>query len=617
MRLRFIHASIRSKLILFLLIAIIIPMTTSIVISYFYTREQVIAASVDNNTNLLFQGKTNLTNYMNIIEQATLSPYTDIRTGDTNTLYKIMEQGLTDYSSKAEIYSSLVNTSRAVKEIHQIYLYVSKTKEAYLLAKGNKKEGFGLDKPYGPIPDLPYKAYVEPTHQSHDYGLPKQSPYYAPQTVISIHRPIYEIPNTDQIGQLSIDIKLDVIRSISDQLYTNGSEELYIVSDDGSVVYGPQEKMQGRKLSDSWVKKLLSQTSDSGYYSTRDNEFNGMYIYQKMSTPYLNWTIVKRIPDTTLYENIRQMAEINVFVMSASILIVVLGALYISVLFTKPIKRLIRSITQIEAGRLNVDIDVGRSDEIGVLAQRFQGMMKTINNLIVREYRLEIANKTNQLKALQAQINPHFLNNALQSIGTLALQNQERKIYNLISSLGKMMRYNMNTNEALVPLSKEIEHAKAYLQLQGQRFEDKLTAEFRVEPEAAVITVPKMLLQPILENYFKHGYEPLGGNGEICIDCRLEPYCDEDAGYQANLIIEVRNNGKQIPQNQLLELQHKLELPPGSVTEGPDGGVGLMNVLSRLKLYFDDKASMDIENIEPAGLKITLKIPTAKGADMQ
>ncbi|WP_197479926.1 cache domain-containing sensor histidine kinase [Paenibacillus swuensis] len=618
MRLSFIEGSIRSKLILFLLIAIIVPMTASIVISYFYTQDQVIEESVRSNTNLMFQGSTNLTNYMNIVEQSSLTPYTDTRTG-TNTLFKIMERGLTDYMSKAEIYSSLINTSRAVKEIHQVYLYIQESKDAYLLNNGNKKEGIGTE-PYRSLPDAPYRAYVEPTHLSHDYGLPKQSPYYAPQTVISIHRPIYKVPTAERIGQLSIDVKLDVIRSISEQLYTRGKEDLYILDHEGYVIYAGDEKWTGKHLNDEWAKDLLSREADSGHYNSSDEIFKGMNVYQHIRTPYLQWTIVKRIPDTTLYESVRQMTEINVIVMSASILIIVLGALYISVLFTQPIKQLIRSITQIGAGRLDVDIDVRRSDEIGILARRFQGMMQTINNLIMKEYKLEIANKTNQLKALQAQINPHFMNNALQSIGTLALQHNEKKIYTLISSLGKMMRYNMNTNEALVPLSKEMEHAKAYLELQGQRFEDKLTAKFYVEPEASAIVVPKMLLQPIIENYFKHGYETQGGEGTIDIDCRVvhtDPIhaANDEQHVEQLLRIEIRNNGRSIDEDDLLELQARLDLPPGSVTDLGYEGVGLLNVLSRLKLYFNDNATMTIENVQPVGLTVVMMIPTTKGVE--
>lgn len=602
-----IQDSLRGKLTLFLLIAIVVPMATSIAISYFFTKEKVVSESIQNNSSLIFQGRTNLTNYMNIIVQASLSPYTDLRTGDKNTMYEIMEQGLTDYTSESEIYSSLVNTSMSVKEIHQIYLYIAKSRSAYLMFHGNKKQDKNATSPIMKS-NVPYKAYVESSHLSHEYGLKKQSPYYAPQTVISIHRPIYQIPSNKWIGMLSIDVKLNVIRSISEQLYSEG-EELYIIDSDGNVIFAPNDQPLMNRSQDSWVQQTLQKTHQdgisTGFFESEDELFKGITIYENMKTSYLDWTIVKRIPYNVLYNNTRQLAQINLWVMCSFLIIVILGALYISVLFTKPIKQLIRYINKIESGQWHVDIHMDRSDEIGILARRFQAMMQTINNLIMKEYRLEIANKTNQLKALQAQIHPHFLNNALQSIGTLALQHQETKIYSLISSLGKMMRYNMNTSEGIVPLSKEMEHVKAYLQLQSQRFDNKLTTQFTMDSEAAEIIVPKMLLQPLVENYFKHGYEPQGGQGELFISCTVNS--------DRILNITVSNNGKNVPADRITELQERLEMP-FAATEAQES-LGLLNVLSRIQLYFTEEAQMKLENKEPHGFSVILLIPLQKGAE--
>ena len=160
----------------------------------------------------------------------------------------------------------------------------------------------------------------------------------------------------------------------------------------------------------------------------------------------MDWILVKRIPYETLYKDARQLTLINSLVVSLFLIIAVIAALYISFRFTNPIKQLIRYINKIESGNLDAEIDIDRTDEIGILAKRFHQLMQRINQLIMREYRLELASKTNQLKALQAQVNPHFMNNALQSIGTLALQHGDRKMYALISSLGKMMRYHMRAD---------------------------------------------------------------------------------------------------------------------------------------------------------------------------
>ena len=193
-----------------------------------------------------------------------------------------------------------------------------------------------------------------------------------------------------------------------------------------------------------------------------------------MTTPYLNWTIIKRIPNETLHQTAREVALINSGIVVLFLILTILATVVIAFQLTAPIKKLIRSMNQIQSGNLQATIDVARKDEFGILARRFQLAMNTINELIIREYELELARKTNELNVLQVQTNPHFMNNALQSIGTLALQKQEPEIYNLIASLGKMMRYSMNAGEPIVTLARELDYVKAYFALQRQRFGEQL-----------------------------------------------------------------------------------------------------------------------------------------------
>jgi two-component system sensor histidine kinase YesM len=120
-------------------------------------------------------------------------------------------------------------------------------------------------------------------------------------------------------------------------------------------------------------------------------------------------------------------------------------------------------------------------------------MIGKINHLINREYKLELENKTNQLKALQSQLNPHFLYNALQSIGTLALKKNVPQVYSLVTHLSKIMRYGMNMDEDMVPLTKEIDYIKAFLLLQKERFGDQFEYSLQFDKEDLTIRVPKMI----------------------------------------------------------------------------------------------------------------------------
>jgi two-component system, sensor histidine kinase YesM len=279
----------------------------------------------------------------------------------------------------------------------------------------------------------------------------------------------------------------------------------------------------------------------------------------------------------------------------------VAATVIISVRMTSPIGEMIGYINRIELGNMDVDIRVRGNDELSSLARRFKSMMHTINELFVREYRLEVANKTNELKALQAQINPHFLNNALQSIGHVALQQGNRQVYSLIASLGKMMRYGMNTNETIVPLKEEMDYVKTYLKLQKLRFREQFQQQIECAPEAEAILVPKMILQPIVENYFKHGFQGVESEGLIVVKCTIS-----DDGQ--TLRIEVSDNGSGIEDEKLADLRSRLSGSQPVLSERGDF-IGLVNVVSRLKLYYRNNAEMSVDQVDPQGFRVSLSIP--------
>jgi two-component system, sensor histidine kinase YesM len=200
---------------------------------------------------------------------------------------------------------------------------------------------------------------------------------------------------------------------------------------------------------------------------------------------------------------------------------------------------------------------------------------------------------------LQAQINPHFINNSLQSIGNMALVSGAPNVYTLVSSLGQMMHYSMNTKETVVTLDREIDYINYYLMLQEERFEEKLSFEFDIDDRTRSILVPKMLLQPIVENYFEHGFCPEVRTGKIAVRTYLD---------NGLLFMNVEDNGYGITEERLLHLRNELFETQRSGMDLAEN-IGLANVILRLRLYFGEQAGMEIDALEPYGLRVTLKIP--------
>lgn len=603
MRYRSFRGSIRYKLSVFLMVAILVPIAASILISYFYTKHSLKNDAVRENSNTVRQGTTSLMGQLNAMNNISLNAYNNIRM--TNSLYNILVQGRSDFMVENNIYSGLHAIEQSSRDIQQVYMYSDLADQSWLLIDGYLKRepgGGGLAGHFVQPLDK-NDPYLEPPHPSHNYGM-EEFPYSPSNTVFTIHRPVYRAPLKERIGVLSIDFKLDEFRSIMNMLYDKGQENIYLLDDTGTAIYTSKEDEIGTKPGYAWLQHARYSFAGAGHFDWNgDGDFKGIVVFEKFELMGRIWTVAKQIPDSYLYSNASSVLRINMLVLLTSLFIAIAAALFVSVMITAPIKRLTESIRRIKLGKLQFDGDPGRSDEVGVLGSAIKNMVDTIDNLIMRELRLELANKDNQLKALQAQINPHFIFNTLQSIGSVALHHKVPRIYELTSSLGLMMRYNMNTEEPVVPLSKEIAHAQAYLELQQQRFKDRL--RYRIAPggNAALNTpVPKMILQPLVENCFKHGFEG-AEQAEISIVVEVS---GEMVG------ITVSDNGPGVTPERLLELERQMagEQPGGK--EG--GGIGLMNVVSRLRLFFNDQAAVRIGHKKPRGFNVHISIPLTEGA---
>lgn len=597
--------SIRGKLMTLLLAVTIIPIIISMLISNNYIKNKVTEQTTYENQKLLSLGKNSLSSYMDMMNRTSLEVYNSLNL--SSSLYALIERGASanvdpiafDEKNRMTIYTHLLSMYQSNKGIHQIYLQMGDGQISYLFARGLFRGGIDMPLvwPNGRISNpLPF---LEATHMSGNYELDRNKMARS-ESVFTLQRPIIRTPSDEVIGYLTIEVKSAELNKICKQLTLSKQETLYIIDRNQNMICSENEEGTEQSPQTPWAGSILASSSEIGVVKWRDESFSGIVIYDTLSANYLDWVIVKELPYSYLYESADTILTINTLIIALSMIVVVLASLYVSYHFTKPIRRLIGHINQVQSGNFNIVVPVQGKDEIGILARRFNTMIQTINDLVNREYRLEIANKTNQLKAMQAQINPHFLYNAFQSIGTLALHSQAPKVYSLITAIAKMMRYNMNTSEAIVPFTAELNHAKAYLELQKQRFNEHLTVSYKIDPVSLPIQVPKMLLQPLVENYFKHGYETAGRHGEIQISSEVEN--------DQWLIVRIEDNGEGMEAVKLYELRQLLFRSSGALLD-EQKNIGISNVWMRLKLYYNDKAEMSIDSESGGGFAVKLRIP--------
>lgn len=601
------YYSIRTKLIAFMLIATTIPLLASISMTFIQTKTALREQAVAENKRLIFQASTNLNNYVDNVARASLAVYND--PNFLRNLAKIPG----DYRAVAEVYTTLQTIRSAVPDVFQLYLHSFAANQSTLIAnpfpkREERKQAYS-DSLHGKSNEKSPDIWVESAHLSHSYGFKAASADDPPRTVITLHRVIKDVPSTERLGVLAIDLNMDTIAEICSRLYDPTKEQIYVIDNKYQIIFEGKSEVSGTDaLRQEAATELNSARSGEGTVQTASGHFeqdHSMYVYQQLGSQFADWTIVKQIPNETLYASATTLTWNNAMIAIAALLLVIVATLFISIRITGPLKQLMRYMNQIQAGRLHVDIRLTSRDEIGVLARHFRDMMDTVNNLILREYRLEIANKTNQLKALQAQIHPHFLYNTLQSIGTLALQQQGQRVYVLLSSLSKMLRYSMR-DQTRVTLNEEAEHARLYLELQKERFGDRLEVELDFAEDTLRAEMPRMTLQPLIENYFKHGADVQPGKGRIRISSQRTP----DDWIQ----IRLENNGPCIPEDKLSEIQRWLR--PASISsdssQEPDEteSIGLRNVMRRLQLNSPPgyNATLTIGNLEPNGVEIIVKI---------
>ncbi|MBO1512789.1 sensor histidine kinase [Metabacillus bambusae] len=593
--------SIRNKLIVLLLLITIVPFGTSIVITYLYTKESLKDEFVQENVNLLYQGKLNLEGYVGELKNLTLSFYNNI---DFMNYLRNPSQDDDDYIAQESVKNVILTILYAEKNINRVNIAVEEDNQNVSVSK---RSGVvfspvvkNLDKDsYEKARNNSNFIYIEPMHVLQEESIVKDKKEN--KDVIRLHRALIDVPSNKLLGYISLDIAPDQIIDISEKLYVKDKEEFYILSPEGELIFRSNSEVSE---SEEWITNVLNSTGTSGTMEWEKDSFRGLMMYDKISESSGGWILVKRIPYTSVFESAMSVAKINIIFGVIGLCLVIMATFFVSFKITSPIRVLLQNIKKVEEGNMNVHFESLGNDEIGILGDRFIQMIGKINHLINREYKLELENKTNQLKVLQSQLNPHFLYNSLQSIGTLALKNNVPQVYTLVTHLSKIMRYGMNIDEDLVPLTKEIDYTKAFLLLQKERFGDQFEYSLQFDEEVLTIEVPKMILQPIIENYFKHGFDSSDESiGQLMIKGKKE---------NDQLVITIHDNGKGISEHRLSEIYQSFDKDKQKIdTNGTN--IGLRNVYFRLKLYFNESANFHIQNHKDGGLLVILRLPIETG----
>jgi two-component system, sensor histidine kinase YesM len=593
---------IRKKLIIFLMLVTVLPFGTAITVTYFYTTKSLNEQSVSTNHDLIVKGKDELSVYLNDVAQMSSVPYR------YTPFMNVMRNGVSSNLAvnQEEVRRVLAYLFNTRPEIEQMHLYIHEGKESYTnyhsrISGRATYENIFSHPYYGPLTAIDGYSLIEPPHEIYSYNNISVIPKSQKVNVLSFHNVIRDVPLADVLGFLSIDINLSRISAISERLYTKDVEDLYIMNEKGMIIYSSNENEIGKENKETWFEQVKREPEGGKSFEWKDEQFSGVIVHEKFTDSYKDWSIVKRIPYDVLYKGARETAIINILIGLATLVFALLGTMFVSFKLTAPIKVLIGNMKKVEKGEFKADFESLGTDEIGMLGRHFKLMIAKIEELIESEYKLEIENKASQLRVLQSQINPHFLYNAFQSIGTLALKLNAVPVYSLLTSLSTIMRYSMNMKDDIVPFTSELNHVKSYLLLQKQRFEEQFEFELNIEEEVKAIQLPKMILQPVVENCFKHGFDQSIEKAWI----QIEAYHENDK----MILISIKDNGMGPSDEQLEKIRMEL-FSSNSKADMQREAIGLKNIYDRLQIYYHNQANLSVNRNEEGGFTVTIQIPT-------
>lgn len=597
---KLLKGGIRQKFMVILLTGSLLPLSVAMIITYGYSKKYFKSEVVSYNQNLMYQFQFNIDSYLTGIGSGIYYPYSN------STVYSILtKKSAAKYEEYETISSFMQSIYQLSDDITTVYLENTLRNTAYLFTR-NLLSIVSLDaSPYLiPQQDSGRGAVILPTHDSKSSG-PSKSLGAGNQKVFTFLLPLYSVPQNEYIGKIAIDVKLDTLEQVSSQMINGSDEELYLADQEsGIIIFSTVSGLAGTRLSDSEAAALRGLDAPRGNLTYGKKKDSSILFYETIELLNSKWLIVKSVPVSSVYSDVNQILGIYLPTYLVFFVIALILTWNVSSRFTFPIIELTGQMKNIKYGEPYQPLILKQKDEIGMLNDTFNSMIETINALIINEYELKLSNKNAQLRMLQAQLNPHFLNNALQSLGTLALQRQAPELYSLITSLSLMMNYAMDITQTLITLDKEFEYAENYLIFQRQRFGDRLSYVLAPSEDTLGLIVPKMILQPIMENYFKHGFTKRKEGYRIRASSCLEG---------DNLVITVENNGTNMSEEELSALEDNLKKTRTFDNDENAFGIGLINIQSRLNLYYNNNARVLVANLAPYGLRVQLILSLKEG----
>lgn len=396
-----------------------------------------------------------------------------------------------------------------------------------------------------------------------------------------------------------------IIMSVDEQMLHN----ICTGDDQECVAYSFIVDQEGRLV--SYKDKDLLGSEIINEEENKRQQYQGFAIQQNIfdrdsvSIDYvhddkLNWDIVNVSNQHEVLDEIKQQQGITFTIFSFSVAIIIVIIAFLTRELTGSIKSVVRIMQSAEEGRRQerVQIDRKMPSEVKVIAHQYNTTMDRLLESVETEKRLDRQKKDAEITALEAQLNPHFLYNTLDTINWIAIGRKEFEISRAITALATILRYGIDNSNGIVTIREEYEWLKQYLFLQQTRLKDGFESTIEIPPELMELKVHKLLIQPFVENSFVHGFKNIERKPMLKI--KMEMWTTD------KLRIVIEDNGTGMPQNVAEQMNQ------GIFQETEDKNqIGLKNALYRIRLYYEEQAQIQVESKEHHYTRIYITLPVS------
>lgn len=398
---------------------------------------------------------------------------------------------------------------------------------------------------------------------------------------------------SNPLGTLFVDINVERVDSLVKKLDLNKGSFYVYNPEDNHYIYSQDRKdyMDGRNPL-KFARDILK--GESGYEKRGDQ----WVFYQQIATT--DEYAVLCLHKSEIIGDFFQTRTMMILILSFSCGILFIFYMMFSNWMSAPTRKLKDAMEQVENGNLDVHVEMNTNDEMEYVADGFNRMTEKLKDYISQVYVAEICQKDAELNALKMQIQPHYLYNTLDVIRMTALEENGDKTAELLECLAHQLRYVMGKHNERITLREELDVLREYFFIMKVRYEDRIMLHVHVANEDMDLIVPKMLLQPVVENAIRHGLREKEGNGTVAITVtRKTEYLE----------IVVMDDGVGMEEEQVRRMQEVLDYPqPGYVGDG-DVSVGMKNVYDRVKLNCGKEYGFTISSVKGMGTIVTYRLP--------